>query len=392
MLLTKSIKMKISNKIKKNIDVDNIFYGDIGDIGDIPIKYINRTSKELITFSCDICGNENTKTYKYYNYDIGGDYDTCIKCKHFKKRKTLLEKYGVENYTNSKKRKETMIEKYGYYYNNRSKCKETCIEKYGVDNVSKSNIIKNIKKETNIKNWSVENVFQSEYIKNKIIETNLDKFGVTHNSKSSIIKQKKIDTCNKNFGVDYPTQSTIVIDKIKNNNFIKYGATSYTKTDEYKVIVKKTNNEKYGKDWYMSTTDFREKSKITNNEKYGVDYPQQNFEIFQKQQMAGFLSKKYNDLYYRGTYEIDFLLLCEKNNIEVKNGPTISYIINNKNKRYFSDFYLPKYNLICEIKSRYYFDKYIDINLIKKDATLSKGYNFIFIIDKNYNDLLNYLA
>jgi hypothetical protein len=60
--------MKITSKIKENMDIDGVFYVNIGNIVDIPIKYINRTSKELITFACDICGYENTKTYKYYNY------------------------------------------------------------------------------------------------------------------------------------------------------------------------------------------------------------------------------------------------------------------------------------------------------------------------------------
>ena len=71
-------------------------------------------------------------------------------------------------------------------------------------------------------------------------------------------------------------------------------------------------------------------------------------------------------------------------NILLENGPSIRYHYQEKNKTYHSDFYLPDYNLICEIKSKYYYEKYIDLNLIKMKICLDKGYNFTFIIDKNY--------
>lgn len=389
MLLDKEIKIVLN---RGNLGFYNKLMNNKYKVGDeiiLPIDLLPKTYKGYVTVACDICKVVNDVKYKNYNDCLGYGFYSCMKCKHIKRRMTNLEKYGDESYHNVDKLKSTMIEKYGFYNNNREKCKETCIEKYGVDNVSKSDIVKETKRETNIKNWGVENVFQSEEIKDKIKDTNLMLYGVIHNSQSDIIKIKKVKTCNKKFGVDYPTQSDIIMDKIKSNNIIKYGTTSYTKTGEYKELVNKTNNEKYGKDWYMSTDDFKIKSKITNNEKYGVDYPSQNFEIFQKQQISGFNASKYNNLYYRGTYELDFLKFCENSNIKVENGPTVVYVINNISRKYFSDFYLPKYNLICEIKSKYYFDKYKDINLMKRNTTISNGYNFIFIIDKNYSELLS---
>lgn len=93
-------------------------------------------------------------------------------------------------------------------------------------------------------------------------------------------------------------------------------------------------------------------------------------------------------MYYRGTYEKDFLDFCFENNIPVKKGKTIKYLFNNKTKIYFSDFYLEKNNLIIEIKSLYYFNKYKSKNIAKKDSCLKQGYSFVFIINKNYEDFI----
>ena len=124
---------------------------------------------------------------------------------------------------------------------------------------------------------------------------------------------------------------------------------------------------------------------------YGVDNPMKNRKVFEKNQRNAFKAKKVHDLICRGTYEIDFV---EKyfDMLKIENGKTIKFNYNKKDKIYFSDFYVPQHNLIVEIKSKYYFDKYKQLNLAKRDACISKGFNFIFIIDKDYtefNKLLN---
>ena len=137
----------------------------------------------------------------------------------------------------------------------------------------------------------------------------------------------------------------------------------------------------------------KEKIKITNNKKYGVNYPTQNKEIFEKTQAAAYKKIKYKDtdIFYQGTYELDFIEYCIINNIIFERGITIDYILNNKNRKYHSDFYIPEYNLICEVKSTYTFnDDYLE-NLAKKDYTIKSGYNFLFIIDKNYSDLEQFI-
>ena len=55
---------------------------------------------------------------------------------------------------------------------------------------------------------------------------------------------------------------------------------------------------------------------------------------------------------------------------------------------YFPDFYYKEKNLIIEIKSTYYYNKYLNKNLAKQEACISQGYNFIFIIDNDYQSIM----
>lgn len=50
------------------------------------------------------------------------------------------------------------------------------------------------------------------------------------------------------------------------------------------------------------------------------------------------------------------------------------------------DFYFKDKNLIVEIKSKYYYNLHINKNIAKQAACLKQGYNFVFVIDKQYDD------
>jgi hypothetical protein len=54
---------------------------------------------------------------------------------------------------------------------------------------------------------------------------------------------------------------------------------------------------------------------------------------------------------------------------------------------YYPDFYIEEFNMICEIKSDYYYKLDESRNICKKIYTEKSGYNFIFIINKNYDEL-----
>lgn len=57
------------------------------------------------------------------------------------------------------------------------------------------------------------------------------------------------------------------------------------------------------------------------------------------------------DLTYQSSIEKEFLDICFNHGIKVKNGLNIPYIWNNEKHTYISDFYMPEYNFIIELKS-----------------------------------------
>jgi hypothetical protein len=205
-------------------------------------------------------------------------------------------------------------------------------------------------------------------------ETNIVKYGTPCSLQNEKVKIKAKKTLLKIYGVDNISK----VESIKDERslFMK----RHTKT--YNKIIK----EKYGDN--VSKLDWvKDKKKKTTMENWGVENPIQNTEIFEKSQKNGKKIKLHKiGIYFRGSYEEHFLDYCCDNNIEVMKGPTIPYVYLDKNRYYHSDFYLPSLNMICEIKSNYYYKKYYEINEAKKLYS-EKEYNFLFIIDKNYEHL-----
>lgn len=56
--------------------------------------------------------------------------------------------------------------------------------------------------------------------------------------------------------------------------------------------------------------------------------------------------------------------------------PEIYYVMNNKKRRYYPDFYIPTENLIIEVKSTYTLTSKIEENKLKFNAVKDAGYNF----------------
>jgi len=255
-----------------------------GDIINIPVEHLSKNSHVKINCRCDICGSERKMTYQCYisliKYD--GKY-YCCNCMKNKRKKILMEKYGVENVFQLKssinKADETRMKKYGNpKYRNDDKIKETNLIKYGC-----------------------ENVFQNEEIKNKIFNDNIKKYGVGYLSQDPKMYAKKL------------------------------------------LISKKI--------------------------------------------------KKYNDnLYYQSSYEKDFINFCQNNGVlEYISKPkkAIEYAFKNKKCYYHPDFYIKSLNLLIEIKSDYWWNKLLEINLIKEKSVKDQDFNYIVIMNKNYLEFQN---
>lgn len=99
---------------------------------------------------------------------------------------------------------------------------------------------------------------------------------------------------------------------------------------------------------------------------------------------------KNTELYYQGTYELKFLELCEKLNIikDIKRGPSIKYNFENSPHVYISDFLYVPLNIVIEIKSTYFYNVHANKCEAKKIETVNQGYNYLFIIDNNFEEFI----
>lgn len=98
----------------------------------------------------------------------------------------------------------------------------------------------------------------------------------------------------------------------------------------------------------------------------------------------------YKNIEYQGSYELNFLKYIENlgylNYIE--RGPKIKYIDKDgNNKIYFSDFRLKNSNIIFEIKSTYFLNLHKENYILKEIAAKTK-YNYILILDNNFDNLI----
>jgi hypothetical protein len=172
-----------------------------------------------------------------------------------------------------------------------------------------------------------------------------------------------------------------------------FGVKNWMQSSENFEKYKKILLDKTGFDNPFKVESAQIKFKKTILERYGVENLSHSDEIYMKQQISGFSMKKHDKtgLYYRGTYELDFLNYCYNNNIGISQGKRFSYSFLNKNHYYFSDFFYEGKNLVVEIKSEYYYNRYIDINLAKRSSVINSGYNYILILNKKYDEFISTL-
>jgi len=239
----------------------------------------------------------------------------------------------------------------------------------------------------NVKNYNYYSCSQ-KCARKKVEKTNLKKYGTKAPLQNKKIHKKQKQTNKERYGVQHLMQNKNIKKKAIQTNLEKYGVECTLKNKKVQDKIEKTNIERYETKFPIQNEDVKNKSKQTNLKRYGVENPMQNKRLFDKNQKSGFSRKKYKDtkLHYQANYELHFLDLCFNNDIAIINGPSIKYLFESLNKTYHSDFFLKKHNLIIEIKSTYYYKKYLKKNLAKQKSCIQQGYNFMFIIDKNYNN------
>ena len=125
MIITREITVKITEanfSYYENMGYDDIV---IGEEILIPIELLSKGSHFKIKCKCDSCGVEKDVIFKnYIKYDNNWGEYFCRKCSEVKRKKSLRENFGVDYPIQNKKVLQKM--------------KKTLVDKYGVDNISKN--------------------------------------------------------------------------------------------------------------------------------------------------------------------------------------------------------------------------------------------------------------
>jgi len=252
----------------------------------------------------------------------------CAKCTMQKRFSTMIELYGADN---------IMKTSYG-----KERLKKSCMKKYGVDHATKIKEIHDKIQATTYKNKGYFCMFDCDEVREKRNVAVIAQYG---NAFGNMDKCKQ--ACNEKRGCDYPFQHKDIQKKIK-----------------------KTLVERYGTEFLMHIPEFYRKAKLTAysvKEKTlsnGMTIKYQGYEIFEIE----LLLQKYS-------YE-DIIIECEDIHTKM---PVIDYEWK-IDRKYYPDLYIPKDNLIIEVKSKYTYELHMEQNHKKIISCVEHGYNFILVI------------
>ncbi len=229
-----------NNESKVDISNYNITYYknkgyscNIGDILSIDVSTMSKNSHNRVVAICEICKIEKEINFSKYNcnFDRGGFY-SCKKCSSFKRKKTTIDKYGVEHVSQRVEYKEkAKIWMSSDEFKNKST--NTQIEKYGC----------------------------------RYTQTDESKEFLSINTKEIVKRKKEIGEYN------CPLSSPENKELREKGMFDKYGHTYSFHVDEIKTKIQNKNLQKFGHISPFGNKDVVEMVKKTNLERYGVDNP-----------------------------------------------------------------------------------------------------------------------
>ena len=242
------------------------------------------------------------------------------------------------------------------------------------------------RKNLNIERHGFKTPFEKKETQEKLKKTLLERYGQDNAMKIPKFKEKAKKTCLKKYGFENTLAEGSVIRKKRDEAMEKkYGSKYYSQTPEWKNKMNETCNERYGTDWAMQNSDISEKA---SNNAYNTKiykFPSGN-EIY----VQGYENFALDILLKNGYKEED--IITSRREV-----PECWYIIDGKEKRYFTDIYIPNERRCIEIKSDWTFKRDIEdpkkiSPLIKQQAMQELGYICeIWIIDGNGNviDIIN---
>jgi hypothetical protein len=246
----------------------------------------------------------------------------------------------------------------------------------------KSVIIKNYWVQRNRSSKKIYTCHDCSSIKNK--QTRREKYG----DENFTNRKKAKETLLKKYGVNHISKIPGHYEKINRTMNKRYGK-HFSKTPEFIKKFSKTVNNHFGVNYPMQSETVKKKTRETLKSRYGVENISQLRSNFEKIQESSLRINEFKDtgLKYQGSFELDFL---EKfyDKIHIENAPSIKYLFEGKNHIYFPDFYIKTLNLIIEIKSSYFYNKDVEKIKQKEIALKKEGFNYLLILDKNYDKFI----
>ena len=241
---------------------------------------------------------------------------------------------------------------------------------------------------------SVKCSANSSFKKDKIVKTNFDKYGCENAFQTKVArdnlnafhanKERVTESIEKG---NQTLKNKLGVESIEDVIQWKYAASVIAKKDKYGSVG--YNNRKKAN---LSRDEhaIHQKMMETSLKKYGVPHPMQHPEIFDKRIRNSFYYKDYTFpsgkvVQIQGFEDLaldELLLKYTEDEIVVgsKNMPSIWYLFECVKRRYFPDIFIPKDNLLIEVKSDFTMRVNFEINNIKAKAVLDQGYNFEFYI------------
>lgn len=358
-----------------------------------------------MTIKCIICNEDFENGYKFSSH-LKRVHETTYQAYYNKHIKTKLD--GICKVCGQITNWSPVKRKYFDY------CSQYC--------VNHSSELLNTKKENSIKKWGVEFPQQSKQIRKKITNTNIKKYGYKNPLQNKTILAKRDKTNLERYGVKSPLQNKDVLEKAQTTNLIRYGNVCSAHGIDTSKKIKETNLARYGVENANSSDIIKNKKKATLRlrygvespfaidgikeeikqtwiHRYGVDNPTKCISVIEKVVKTSKYSKLYTlpsgTTIYKQGYEPQFLDYVFKHKYlredEIDYHPKgIKYKYHDGTEHYyFPDFYIPKLNLIIEIKSKY--TEILDTNIsLKEIATKESGFNYIRIVNNSIDKKLNF--
>ena len=174
-------------------------------------------------------------------------------------KKTMLERYGVENPRHLEEAEE--------------KRKATVLEKYGAENVfsKDSSVFEKVQASLEGKRPVLkgeDNPFANPEVQEKIREHWLREHGVENPQQVPEIRERTTATCTERYGGTLMGSGELAL-KARETNLERYGDEFPQRTGSVKEKIQETNLERYGVPWTCMDPEIRQKQLDTHHERYG---------------------------------------------------------------------------------------------------------------------------